>query len=90
MLILENTQKGETVEPFSIEEKKKTTSAGIKIAVVGVGGGGSNMVTSLAKSMDAQNIEFIVVNTDKQALDSITDEKIKKVQIGKIRTRGLG
>lgn len=78
------------MEPFSIEEKKKTTSAGIKIAVVGVGGGGSNMVTSLAKSTDTQNIEFIVVNTDKQALDSITDEKIKKVQIGKIRTRGLG
>lgn len=77
------------MKAFDIEEAKKT-SGDIKIAVVGVGGGGSNMVSHLSKSIDTANIDLIIVNTDKQALDSVSDEKIKKVQIGKNRTKGLG
>lgn len=77
------------MEAFKIEETKKT-SGNIKIAVVGVGGGGSNMVSHLARTMDTSNIDLIVMNTDKQALDSVSDKKIKKIQIGKNRTKGLG
>lgn len=63
------------MEPFKVEEAKKTTSD-IKIAVVGVGGGGCNMVSHLAETIDSENIELFAMNTDVQALDSMKSEKI--------------
>ena len=49
---------------FELEETKNTSA---KIKVVGVGGGGSNAVNGMIAS-NIQGIEFIVVNTDTQAL----------------------
>lgn len=72
------------MEIFEIEEVKNT-SANIK--VVGVGGGGSNAVNGMIAS-NVQNIEFIAVNTDSQALESSLAHQ--KLQIGSAVTRGLG
>ncbi len=58
-----------------------------RIIVVGVGGGGSNAVNRMIEN-DVQGVEFVVVNTDAQALNlAIAD---KKFQIGRDLTRGLG
>ena len=59
----------------------------VKIKVVGVGGAGNNVVNRMVKS-GTQGVEFIAVNTDKQALNvSSADEKI---QIGEKITHGQG
>lgn len=58
-----------------------------KIKVVGVGGGGGNAVNRMV-SYGLQGVEFIVVNTDKQAL--YMSNAPHKIQIGDKLTRGLG
>jgi len=57
------------------------------IKVVGVGGGGSNAVNRMIQE-GMSGVEFLVVNTDAQALDTTLSPG--KVQIGKKLTRGLG
>lgn len=60
---------------------------GAKIKVIGVGGGGSNAVNRMIKA-GVQGVEFIVANTDVQALN---DSKAPiKIQLGSKLTRGLG
>ena len=57
------------------------------IKVIGCGGGGSNAVNRMIAE-GLKNVEFIVINTDKQALAlSHADQKI---QIGEKLTKGLG
>ena len=58
-----------------------------KIKVIGVGGGGTNAVARMAKSV-VPGVEYIAVNTDAQHLGQ-ADVPIK-VQIGDQLTRGLG
>ena len=59
----------------------------VTIKVVGVGGAGNNVVNRMVKS-GTQGVEFIAINTDKQALSvSNADQKI---QIGEKMTRGQG
>ena len=60
---------------------------GAKIRVVGVGGGGSNAVTSMVRH-GLHGVDFFAINTDLQALDRC--EASNKIQIGKNLTRGLG
>lgn len=57
------------------------------IKVVGVGGGGGNVVNRMIEA-GLRGIEFITVNTDKQALE--LSKANKKIQIGEKLTRGLG
>ena len=57
------------------------------IKVVGVGGAGGNTVNSIISS-GCENIEFIAVNTDAQALDM--SQASQKIQIGVKSTKGLG
>lgn len=59
-----------------------------KIKVVGIGGGGCNAISSMMSSGTIHGVEFIAINTDKQAL-SINSAPIK-VQIGEDLTKGLG
>ena len=60
---------------------------GAKIKVIGVGGGGNNAVNRMIKA-GVQGVEFIVANTDVQALN---DSKAPiKIQLGSKLTRGLG
>ncbi|MDA0691120.1 MAG: cell division protein FtsZ [Nitrospinae bacterium] len=60
-------------------------SANIK--VVGVGGGGTNAVTSMVRD-NIRGVEFSVANTDIQSLESC--KCADKIQIGIELTRGLG
>ena len=57
------------------------------IKVIGVGGGGSNAVGRMAAST-MSGVEFIVVNTDAQALRM--SPVARKLQIGEKLTKGLG
>ena len=57
------------------------------IKVIGVGGGGSNAVNRMIEA-GLTGVEFIVVNTDKQALDASQAEQ--KIQVGTGVTSGLG
>ena len=57
------------------------------IKVIGVGGGGSNAVNRMIEA-GLTGVEFIVVNTDKQALDASRAEQ--KIQVGTGVTSGLG
>ena len=60
---------------------------GAKIKVVGVGGGGSNAVNRMVE-VGLGGVEFIVANTDLQALDH--NQASAKIQIGQKLTKGLG
>ncbi len=57
------------------------------IKVVGVGGAGNNGVNRMVES-GLKGVEFISINTDKQALQ--LSRASKKIQIGEKLTRGLG
>jgi len=59
----------------------------VNIKVVGVGGGGNNVVNRMVKS-GTKGVEFIAVNTDKQAL-AISSATLK-IQIGEKLTNGQG
>ena len=58
-----------------------------KIKVIGVGGGGGNAVNRMIEA-GIKNVEFIAVNTDRQALQ--LSKASTKIQIGEKLTRGLG
>ncbi len=60
---------------------------GAKIKVIGVGGGGGNAVDRMIEA-GIQGVEFIVANTDLQALN--TSKAPMKIQLGSELTRGLG
>ena len=59
----------------------------VAIKVMGIGGGGNNAVNRMI-SEGVKGIDFISVNTDKQALFSSMANK--QIQIGEKITRGLG
>ena len=58
-----------------------------KIKVVGVGGGGNNAVNRMIDA-GVKGVEFLVFNTDKQALKNSLAET--KIQLGEKITKGLG
>jgi len=58
-----------------------------QIKVIGVGGGGNNAVNRMITA-GLRGVEFIAVNTDKQAL--FLSKANTKIQIGDKLTRGLG
>lgn len=60
---------------------------GARIKVIGVGGGGSNAVNRMIDA-GIKGVEFIVANTDLQALNS--SKAPVKIQLGSASTRGLG
>ena len=57
------------------------------IKVVGVGGGGTNAVNRMVEA-GVKGVEFIAVNTDRQAL--LMSDADKTIHIGEDLTRGLG
>lgn len=70
-----------------LEIMTNETEAAAKIIVVGVGGAGNNAVDRMIEENIA-GVEFIGVNTDKQALKSCKAPTI--LQIGEKLTKGLG
>ena len=74
------------MDPHSLDfDLPKHRSSAIK--VIGVGGGGSNAVNYM-KNQGIRGVDFIVCNTDAQALDFSPVEN--KIQLGATLTEGLG
>ncbi|MCX7978508.1 MAG: cell division protein FtsZ [Bdellovibrionaceae bacterium] len=69
---------------FELEEN---VHIGANIKVVGVGGGGSNAVSTMIEA-GMSGVEFIVANTDIQALNA--NKAPGKIQLGRDLTKGLG
>jgi cell division protein FtsZ len=67
---------------FDVEDQQIT-----QIKVVGCGGGGNNAVNRMIME-GLKNVEFIAINTDKQAL--MLSHASQKIQIGDKLTKGLG
>ena len=61
--------------------------SGVNIKVIGVGGGGNNAVNRMITS-NVRGVDFIAVNTDKQAL--LHSNAIHKIPIGEKITKGHG
>ena len=59
----------------------------VNIKVIGVGGGGNNVVNRMVKS-GAKGVDFVAINTDKQALN--VSSANYKIQIGEKLTHGQG
>jgi len=68
-----------------LEDDQARTGARIK--VIGVGGGGSNAVNRMVRA-GVSGVEFIVANTDQQALAQSAAPV--KIQLGRLLTKGLG
>ena len=62
-------------------------NSAVNIKVVGVGGGGNNVVNRMVLS-GTKGVDFVAVNTDKQALDA--SNATFKLQIGEKLTHGKG
>jgi cell division protein FtsZ len=58
-----------------------------RISVIGVGGAGGNAVANMIQA-DVQGVDFIVANTDAQALNASTADS--RIQLGLKITQGLG
>ena len=70
-----------------LEIKTNESEAAARIIVVGVGGGGNNAVNRMIDEQIA-GVEFIAINTDKQALQLCKAPTL--MQIGEKLTKGLG
>ena len=68
-------------------EFEDNASQGPRIKVVGVGGGGGNAINNMIDRGIA-GVEFLVANTDVQALD--LNKAPSRLQLGKGSTKGLG
>lgn len=72
---------------FNNEKPEKHYVPLANIKVVGVGGGGGNVISRMSQD-SIRGIDFIAINTDHQDLDHCQAKK--KIYIGKNLTRGLG
>ncbi len=69
--------------PFRVAEEESVAN----IKVIGVGGGGGNAVNTMVENR-LQGVEFIVANTDKQALEKSRADV--RLQLGTSITKGMG
>ncbi len=70
--------------PFELDD---TFESGVNIKVIGVGGGGNNAVNRMIKT-SIRGVDYIAINTDKQALLQSGAEH--KIPIGEKITKGHG
>ncbi|MDE7359923.1 MAG: cell division protein FtsZ, partial [Lachnospiraceae bacterium] len=70
-----------------LEIKSNEAESAAKIIVVGVGGAGNNAVNRMIDE-EIDGVEFIGINTDKQALQLCRATRL--LQIGEKLTKGLG
>ncbi len=69
--------------------QSQVAKEGIKIKVIGIGGGGNNAVNQMINSK-VQGVEYIEVNTEKGILERANSLGRKTLQIGKETANGLG
>ena len=70
--------------PFELDNN---FDSGVNIKVIGVGGGGNNAVNHMIAS-NVRGVEFIAINTDKQAL--VLSNATNKIPLGEKITKGHG
>ncbi|WP_082730785.1 cell division protein FtsZ [Porphyrobacter sp. CCH7-A1] len=70
-----------TIGPPTVDELRP------RIAVIGIGGAGGNAIANMIAA-SVEGVDFIVANTDAQALNSSTAEQ--RIQLGPDVTQGLG
>ena len=70
-----------------MEQQDLNSTSGVKIKVLGVGGGGNNAVNRMIDA-NVSSAEFVAINTDKQAL--LISKAPKRLQIGERLTGGKG
>ena len=95
--MMDNYENNERFNPFGYNAEQTSAPMGdmgannlsgiAKIKVIGVGGAGNNAVDRLIES-GLKSAEYIVVNTDNQALSR--SRATKRIQIGVQLTKGLG
>ncbi len=77
------------MEEFDITVRKtKLETKGAKIAVIGVGGAGGNMLDLIAKSNIGDDVKLVAANTDAQALNGCSVDT--KILLGPNTTKGQG
>jgi len=69
-------------------QQPQQNNFGAVIRVIGVGGAGGNAVNSMVSSPDLKVVNFVVANTDAQALSA--SPAPVKIQLGSKITKGLG
>ncbi len=74
-------------ERDSLSPRGRTKSF-VRIKVVGIGGGGGNVITRMRKDFNQRGVEFIAINTDVQDLEAC--DAHRKLHIGRALTKGLG
>lgn len=72
---------------LSFDLAEETGTAAARIKVVGVGGAGGNAIKTMIESQ-VQDVEFLVANTDIQALSA--NPAPTRIQLGRNLTKGLG
>ncbi len=77
----------ETYNNFGMGSSRGDINPVVKIKVIGVGGGGNNAVNRMIDA-GVSGVEFIAVNTDKQALQ--ISKADYRIQIGSKLTKGWG
>lgn len=75
--------------PLLNEITNEIKNAIVNIKIIGIGGGGNNVVKRIA-DISNLDLDLIAVNTDIKQLKSLNNEKISKIQIGASLTKGLG
>ena len=70
--------------PFELQNEVENV---VKIKVIGVGGGGNNALNRMIKA-NVRGIEYVAVNTDRQALKR--SQATYKISIGEKLTGGKG
>jgi len=72
---------------LSVPEEVSSKELKPRLTVVGVGGAGGNAVNNMIRR-ELEGVEFVVANTDAQALEQSHAER--KIQLGATLTQGLG
>lgn len=79
-------QSADSVRSEPVAPPSQTALPGVRVRVIGLGGGGSNAVDNLLRD-DLLGISPVVVNTDAQALNEA--KTAEKLLVGRSLTRGL-
>lgn len=69
-------------------DEENIAQSGAKLKVIGIGGAGGNAVNSMTTDQNNPSVEFIIANTDAQALQ--LSPVLCKIQLGSKVTKGLG